>query len=190
LQEICPVLEIKTTIGEKIRGVCDKSSKEFVKSDARFFVNSTIANRFLRPAGTWRENLTIPNANIAAKTGTSTTRIRGIEYPIDNYVIGYTPEITILSWTGNANGKHLNRGSFGTLSIAPFWNQIVRGVFDKYPELVKDFIPPKKVIKKNGFWTRINQDPAKYKIPAMTFVSKEENRRKTRLLKQKAVLGN
>ena len=178
LQEICPILEIKTTTGEKVRGICDKSSKRFVKDDARFFVNSIISNRFLRPAGTWRDNLTIPNANIAAKTGTSTKLVRGVEYPVDNYVIGYTPEVTILSWTGNANGHQLKQGSFGTLSIAPFWNQITRGVFAKYPQFVKDFQPPKNVIRKDGFWTRVNQNPAKYKIPTMTFVSQEENQRK------------
>lgn len=187
---ICPILEIKTTTGEEIRGICDRSSKEFVKSDARFFVNNILSNRFLRPAGTWRDGLTVKNANIAAKTGTSTTRIRGKEYPIDNFVIGYTPEMTILSWTGNANGKHLNQGSFGTLSIAPYWNQIAQGVFDKYPELASDFTPPKGVIKKNGFWTRTDSSKNRYKIPTMTFVSKEENRRKARLLKQKAVLEN
>lgn len=185
---ICPILEIRTTTGEKVRNICDRSSKSFIKSDARFFVNSIISNEFLRPAGTWRKNLTISNVNIASKTGTSTTRIRGKEFPIDNYVVGYTPVMTILSWTGNANGKPLKQGSFGTLSIAPYWNQIAQGVFNKYPELAQDFIPPKNVTFKNGFWTRVNQNPAKYKIPAMSFVSKEENRAKKLLLQQNAKL--
>ena len=178
LQEICPILEIKTTTGEKIRGICDKSTRRFLKDDARFFVNNIISNRLLRPAGTWRNNLTIKNANIAAKTGTSTKVIRGQEYPVDNLVIGYTPEVTILSWTGNANGRPLKQGSFGTLSIAPYWNQITSGVLKKYPNFSRDFVPPANVIQKNGFWTRKNQDPAKYKIPNMIFVSKEENRLK------------
>jgi len=188
LQKICPILEIKTTTDQKIRGICDKSSKKFLKADARFFVNNTISNRFLRPAGTWRNNLTLKNANIAAKTGTSSTKVRGIEYPIDNYVIGYTPEVTILSWTGNANGGHLKQGSFGTLSIAPYWKQIAEGLFEKYPEFSRDFTPPPNVIKKDGGWTRADNSKNRYKIPAMIFVSKEENRRKALLQKQKSRL--
>ncbi len=176
LREICPILNIETTTGEKIHNICNHSSKRFVKEDARFFVNSIISNRFLRPAGTWRNNLTPKNSPIASKTGTSTKKIRGKEYPVDNFVVGYTPKVTILGWTGNANGKNLKAGSFGTLSIAPYWKQIAEAVFEKYPEFARNFNPPGNVVKKNGFWTRLNQDTRKYKIPAMTFVSQEENR--------------
>lgn len=175
-KEICPILEMKTTTGKKLRDICNKNTKSFVKSDARFFVNDILSNEKLRPMGIWRKNLTIKESDFAAKTGTSTTRVRSEVYPIDNFVVGYNPSLTVLSWAGNTNGRPLRQGSFGTTSIAPTWNKITSRIINKYPEMKEKFSPPLNLVKNGEEWVRKNQDLNKYKIPLMSFVSKEEDR--------------
>lgn len=63
--------------------------------------------------------LTLPGRPVAAKTGTTN------DYN-DAWTIGYTPSLAAGVWSGNTNGKEMNRGSGGSTVAAPVWNEFMK----------------------------------------------------------------
>ncbi|MBA2391513.1 MAG: transglycosylase domain-containing protein [Ktedonobacteraceae bacterium] len=55
---------------------------------------------------------------VAAKTGTT-------DNFIDNWTIGYTPDIVVGTWVGNANYTAPSRGVIGITGAAPIWHSII-----------------------------------------------------------------
>jgi membrane peptidoglycan carboxypeptidase len=68
----------------------------------------------------------------AGKTGT-TTDWR------DNWTVGYTPDLVVGVWTGNADNAPM-RGISGVTGAAPIWHDFMRGVLREMP--ARDFTRP------------------------------------------------
>ncbi len=68
----------------------------------------------------------------AVKTGT-TTDWR------DNWTVGYTPDLVVGVWTGNADNAPM-RGVSGVTGAAPIWHDFMRGVLREMP--ARDFARP------------------------------------------------
>ena len=73
----------------------------------------------------------------AAKTGT-TNDFR------DNWVIGYTPELVVGVWVGNAD-NHPMRGVSGVSGAGPIWHNIMENALAGLP--VSDFVRPSGIVE-------------------------------------------
>lgn len=60
----------------------------------------------------------------AVKTGTTNDRR-------DNWTIGYTSQILVLSWVGNNNNEEMSGAVSGVSGASPIWNQIITYALDK-----------------------------------------------------------
>ncbi|PID70664.1 hypothetical protein CSB37_01100 [bacterium DOLZORAL124_38_8] len=170
-RELCPIISLQTMTGEPLPSPCSPSTRRFVSEEARFFTLSSLANPMNRPEGPWRDNTTLPGKTVAVKSGTSSKSIYGSLYPVDNYLIGTNPNMTFLLWGGNTNGANMEQGTFGTTALGPHWKKMLQFVFQRYPHLNADFVPPKTVIKVGNFWKRKGKPVKKFqRIPSMSFV--------------------
>jgi membrane peptidoglycan carboxypeptidase len=86
------------------------------------------------------------NRAVAAKTGTT-------ENFQDNWTLGYTPDLAVGVWSGNANGDYL-RNVVGITGAAPIWHDVIEyasgrcisGCGDlKFPP--DQFVPPPGVVQ-------------------------------------------
>jgi membrane peptidoglycan carboxypeptidase len=89
------------------------------------------------------------NRPVAAKTGTT-------ENFQDNWTLGYTPDLVVGVWSGNANGDYMNQNVVGITGAAPIWHDVIEyasgrcinGCGDlKFPP--DQFVPPPGVIQQS-----------------------------------------
>lgn len=161
-KEICPILSIATESGEPLLSPCDFTEKLSVDASTPFFLGNILSNIEARPPISWRNNITIPNFNIAVKTGTSSTRINGVLYPIDNWIVGYTPKNTFLIWAGNTDGSILKTNSYAVFAVGPLWRAVVEKFYAKYPESYALFSQPDGLQEIQGEWASTEYAPPLY----------------------------
>ncbi len=162
-KEICPIISIKTFRGKDLGNFCNDKVIAKLPEINRFFINDILSNEKARPkAYSWRKNLTIQNYNIAVKTGTSSKRIDGDLYPVDDLIVGYSPNHTFLMWGGNTNGKHLKKWSVAVSSIGEEWHEIVKKFYEKNPKTYTKFKIPKNLQQVHGEWATLDYNPPSY----------------------------
>ncbi|GAC1679791.1 MAG: hypothetical protein NVS9B9_00510 [Ktedonobacteraceae bacterium] len=61
---------------------------------------------------------------VAAKTGTT-------DNFVDNWTMGYTPNVVVGVWSGNADNSPLSNNSVGVTGAAPIWHSIIERVSGK-----------------------------------------------------------
>jgi membrane carboxypeptidase/penicillin-binding protein len=84
-------------------------------------------NNARTPAFGPRSVLTIPNQQVAVKTGT-TNSLR------DNWTIGYTSNRLVAVWVGNNDNRPMSYVASGITGASPIWNKIIRLTLnDKQP---------------------------------------------------------
>lgn len=71
--------------------------------------------------------------DVAAKTGTTN------DYR-DTWIIGYTPNISVVAWAGNNNNRSIVKSSGSGMVVAPMWNEFMQKAIAKYP--ASNFIDP------------------------------------------------
>ena len=132
------ILEDNTAIEQGTR-VLDKNIVNEINSilsdnDSRAFIFGT------------KNNLTLKNRQVAAKTGTTN------DYK-DTWTIGYTPNIVTAVWVGNNDNKEMNKASASMLS-APLWQEYME--YSTKNDKQETFEQPKYENKKNmmlnGSW--------------------------------------
>ena len=79
-----------------------------------------------------KNNLTLPDRQVAAKTGTTNDSK-------DGWTMGYTPSLVTGVWIGNTNNKAMKSPS----SVSAIWNQFMRAATKDMP--VETFIPPQLI---------------------------------------------
>ncbi len=147
-----PILEIRDRNGNVIEKQEDKG-EQVISSETAFIINSILSDVSARPAGSWRNNLTIAGQNIAVKTGTSNKKIGKTNYPNNLLTIGYTPTIISGTWVGNSNGKQTFLSAWGLYTAAPINTAFLAAAlegkemvpFDQPEGIIKvgnDFYPP------------------------------------------------
>lgn len=111
-----------------------------IDPQAAEWVDEILRDSNLRPEGFWRSMLTIPGIDTAAKTGTSNVCFqrdafgRCTEYGVNNvWTLGYTDELVIGVWVGNADNSVLDPLADGLTVAAPIWRAFVEhatGLYD------------------------------------------------------------
>lgn len=71
--------------------------------------------------------------DVAAKTGT-TNDFR------DTWIIGYTPNISVVAWAGNNDNRSIVKSSGSGMVVAPMWNEFMQKAISRYP--ASNFIDP------------------------------------------------
>jgi membrane carboxypeptidase/penicillin-binding protein PbpC len=84
-----------------------------------------------------RNNLTLGNRPVAAKTGTTN------DYR-DAWTIGYTPSIVTGVWVGNSNNEKMKGVADGSILAAPIWNTFMFRVLGDTP--IENFREPDKYL--------------------------------------------
>jgi 1A family penicillin-binding protein len=80
-----------------------------------------------------RNNLTLPNRPVAAKTGTTN------EYH-DAWTMGYTPSLVTGIWVGNSDNKAMTKGTSAANAAGPLWHEFMLAVLGDTP--VENFNKP------------------------------------------------
>lgn len=119
-----PILEVRDSKGNIIESVAqEKNTKQAIDPQIAYIISSMLSDVAARPAGSWRNLLTIPGQNVAAKTGTSNKVVRGRELPNNNWTIGYTPSLAAGVWVGNTDGKNLYNSAYSLYTTDPIYHQ-------------------------------------------------------------------
>ncbi len=78
-----------------------------------------------RPAGEWRNLLTIKGKTVAAKTGTSNKITLDGKRPNNLITVGYSRSYVVLVWVGNTDNSAMNSRAYGLFGAAPIWREIM-----------------------------------------------------------------
>ncbi len=86
-----------------------------------FLVSDVLSDVQARPAGFWRDQITLPGQIAAAKTGTSNKKVDEENVPLDTWTMGYTRRLAAGVWVGNNRGEPLKPKADGLGAASPIW---------------------------------------------------------------------
>lgn len=127
-QPLKVLCSVENREGGTLLQIPSKESAQAIEPQAADWVDEILRNSNLRPVGIWRSMLTIPGVETAAKTGTSNICFqrdafgRCTEYGVNNvWTMGYTDELVIGVWAGNADNSVLDPLADGLTVAGPIW---------------------------------------------------------------------
>src|SRR6266480_1168188 len=97
-------------------------ASQVISQQIAFLISSILSNNQARAIEFAGDNvLTMQDWDdrpVAAKTGTT-------DNFQDNWTIGYTPDLVVGVWSGNANGAYMTNGVVGITGAAPIWHDVI-----------------------------------------------------------------
>ncbi|MCB9800997.1 MAG: penicillin-binding protein [Pseudomonadales bacterium] len=120
-----PIIEVKTYDGTILyENLCIKNgtcqSQQVISPAIAYQITDILKDNQARtPAFGPQSTLTIPNQEVAVKTGT-TNNLR------DNWTIGYTTNRLVAVWVGNNDNTSMSYVASGITGASPIWNKIIR----------------------------------------------------------------
>lgn len=129
-----PILEVRDRKGNILEKFEPSEGEQVMDPQVAFIVANMMSDVYARPAGSWRNSLTIPGHTVAAKTGTSNKKIgRGI-YPNNNVIIGYTPSIVSIVWVGNTDGGAMSGNAWAFADCGPIFQDFLQAALKDKPD--------------------------------------------------------
>jgi len=127
--DLNPILQVKDRTGRVLEEYEPPKSPMFgekiLPSGVAFIISHILQDNGARtPAFGSNSDLRIGNKPVSVKTGT-TNDLR------DNWTIGYTPDVLVVSWVGNNDNTPMAGIASGVTGASPIWNVIMT-------ELLKD----------------------------------------------------
>ena len=151
-QRVTPVsiLRVTRSNGELLFEQANPEATPVLDPRVAFLVTDILDDDAARVPAMGRDNpLTLPFP-AAAKTGT-TNDFR------DNWTIGYTPDLVVAVWTGNADNSEMLNIS-GLTGAAPLWSDYMQAVYGNYDLLaalgIDDGAPPAEFTRPDGLEKR------------------------------------
>jgi penicillin-binding protein 1A len=130
-----PLLEVRDRKGVVLEKFQPAPGEQVIDPQVAFVISNILSDVYAKPAGSWRNSMTISGHTVASKTGTSNKKIgRGI-YPNNNIMIGYTPEIVTAVWVGNTDGGRLLGNAWAFSDAGPIWQQFLGEVLKDKPDV-------------------------------------------------------
>ncbi|MBN1427496.1 MAG: PBP1A family penicillin-binding protein [Anaerolineae bacterium] len=121
------ILDIKNADGQTIFSEQGRLGEQVMDTRVAWLITDILSDNLARaPTFTTHSILQIGRP-AAAKTGTTT------DYR-DNWTVGYTPNLVVGVWVGNADNASMNNIS-GVSGAGPIWHQFMRTVLRGRPEL-------------------------------------------------------
>ena len=99
---------------------------------------------------------------MAVKTGTSSKRVNGQVMPVDDVVVGYTPNATVLLWAGNSSGAALKPGSVAIFAVGELWRDLANTMLLHDQRLAGIFQAPETLQEINGTLATLDYQPPGY----------------------------
>src|SRR6266571_4683430 len=100
----------------------DPKATQVISQQIAFLISSILSNNQARAIEFGGDNvLTMQDWDdrpVAAKTGTT-------DNFQDNWTVGYTPDLVVGVWSGNANGAYMTNGVVGITGAAPIWHDVI-----------------------------------------------------------------
>lgn len=127
------VLSITDSDGNLIYQFTGPEQVQVVDPAYAFMVTDVLS----KDAITWSQ-LTIDRP-AATKTGTS-------EEFRDNVVMGYTPDLAVGVWMGNADNSPMNQGTFSRQGVGPIWRRVTTQAHQYLQIPPHQFTPPENVV--------------------------------------------
>lgn len=120
LQPILKVTDRNDTVLEEYTAPKNPMfGKKVLPSGVAFIISHILQDNGARtPAFGSNSDLRIGNLPVSVKTGT-TNDLR------DNWTIGYTPEVLVVSWVGNNDNSPMSGVASGVTGASPIWNTIM-----------------------------------------------------------------
>jgi len=115
------------------------TGKQVISPQHAFLITSILSDKKARcPAFGCPNTLELAYQPVAAKTGTTN------DYK-DNWTLGYTPDLVVGVWVGNADNSPM-KGTTGVTGAAPIWHDFLEKITKGMP--VKAFERPPGIIEK------------------------------------------
>jgi len=117
--QITPLMKVTSTSGEVLYS-WEKDEKQVLDANVARQITDILADNNARsPVFGFTNNLSIPGAEAAAKTGTSQ------EFR-DALTVGYTTNLVAGVWVGRNDNKPMRNGADGSVVAAPIWNRFMK----------------------------------------------------------------
>lgn len=158
--ELCPVIQLKDPQGNIQKTPCRAPVKLDLKPTTTNQVALMMSNQKKRPQA-WHNDLLGTSPNWALKTGTSSKRVSGELRPVDNLIVGFSPDHTLLVWGGNTDGRALASGKVAVETIATLWRDLKIRFETRYPTTVF-FVPDPSLRQIRGEWATLGYEPKPY----------------------------
>jgi 1A family penicillin-binding protein len=130
------ITRVETAGGALIRDYRATQGEQVVRPEHAYLITSILSDNEARARSFGRNSVLRLSRPAAVKTGT-TNDFR------DNLTIGYTPDLVVGVWVGNADNSEMQDVS-GITGAAPIWRDIVEGALAGTP--ANEFAPPAGVV--------------------------------------------
>ncbi|MFA5828886.1 MAG: transglycosylase domain-containing protein [Candidatus Gracilibacteria bacterium] len=136
-----PVLEVRDHDGNLIEKFdSPNTGVQVIDPQIAYIISNMLADVWARPAGSWRNLLTIAGQNVAAKTGTSNKVVYGVSVPNNDLTIGYTPSLAAGVWVGNSDGSNMRSNAYSLYTTDPIFHKFFTEALKDKPK--EDFPVP------------------------------------------------
>jgi membrane carboxypeptidase/penicillin-binding protein PbpC len=121
------ILQVQDKDGVLLEQYKQPSADRIVDPAVAYMMNDVLSDLAPRPVafGAYAPYLALTDRPVAAKTGTTNNFV-------DDWTIGYTPQLAIGVWTGNADNKPM-RESSGSLGAAPIFHEVMKKGMEGLP---------------------------------------------------------
>jgi len=143
---VTPILEVRDQNGKILETFDSSKGVQAMDPQVAYIISDMLSDVSARPAGSWRALLTIPDHNVAAKTGTSNKKIGRILVPNNDLTIGFTPSIVAGVWAGNTDGKNMHSGAYSLYTTDPIYHDFFVEVLKGKPR--EEFPKPEGLVFK------------------------------------------
>ncbi len=132
--ELQPILEVRNRKGDILDTFGNVEPVQAMDPQVAYIINSMLSDNSARPAGSWRNNTTIPGHTAGVKTGTSNKKVGKAIYPNNTLTVGYTPSLAAAAWVGNTDGSQLKSSSWCIYTAAPIWKEFMTRALEGQPD--------------------------------------------------------
>jgi penicillin-binding protein 1C len=135
-----PILKIERD-GQVIKDYTTVEPTKAIEPEVAYEIANILSDNNARaPVFGLKNNLTLPDRPVAAKSGTTQSNR-------DGWTVGFTPQIAVAVWVGNNEpNKTMVKGADGSIVAAPIWNRFMREYLKgkpvaefTRPDTIKDF---------------------------------------------------
>ncbi len=127
--DMSAIVEVRDNTGKLLYRRPEQKIKRVLSKEAAFIVSHILSDNVARSAvfGT-NSLLVVPGKTVAVKTGTTNDKR-------DNWTVGYTNGVVVVSWVGNNDNTPMNpRIASGITGASPIWNKIMKVALKTYSD--------------------------------------------------------
>ncbi len=118
------ILKVEDGAGNLLYEYQPLEGQRVISQEEAFLINHVLSDNSARSAAFGANSLLNTGKAIAVKTGT-TNDMR------DNWTIGWSQDVIVVTWVGNNDNSAMNRVASGTTGASPIWRKIINAALAK-----------------------------------------------------------